>query len=66
MGNTEWVNGFQPWLYTSIISGSFTNTNGQALAQTNELKLLESRILYFILKISQVILIYRQDCKPLS
>lgn len=48
MGNIGLVNGFQPWLYTSIISGSSTNTNAQALAQTNELKLLEGRTLYFI------------------
>lgn len=58
MGNAELVNGFQAWLYTSITSGSFTNTNAEASRQTDELTLLESRthasVYYF--KAPQVIL----------
>lgn len=62
MGNTELVSGFQPWLYTSIKSGSFTNTKTQASPQANELTLSEGRthppVFYF--KAPRVILMYRQ------
>lgn len=68
MGNTELANGFQPWLYTNISSGSFPNTNAQASPQANELILSKGRThtSAFYFKAPQVILMYRQDCKPLS
>ena len=54
MGNTELVNGFQPWLYTNISSESFPNTNAQASPQANELILsprVEPTRQHFILKL---------------
>lgn len=68
MDNTESVNGFQPWLYTSITSGSFTNTNTQASPQTNELTLSEGRthLPVFYFKAPGVILMYRPRLKTIK